>query len=191
MDTVHLGPAWKSKDVSASSWYSKINRTTVQIGQLWYTRWNWNIGMSFIFSHLTVHEALKAHLHGSNLRTLECHYLEKHGPKIQDYAISCNSNITSFIFYSTEYYWLLLITFQMHAVWLHYVVIVQHPCRCAFNFLMYTNWHANVPLQQLYQDYSCPSMGDQRKWFDLDKQEAISSFLDKPYEDQSTMDTYV
>ena len=48
--------------------------------------------------------ALKAHLHGSNLRALECQYLEKRGPKIQDYAISCNSNITSFIFYSTEYY---------------------------------------------------------------------------------------
>ena len=44
---------------------------------------------------------LKAHLHGSNLRALECQYLEKRGPKIQDYAISCNSNITSFIFYST------------------------------------------------------------------------------------------
>ena len=48
---------------------------------------------------------LKAHLHGSNLcGVLECQYLEKHGPKIQDYTISCNSNITSLIFYSTEYY---------------------------------------------------------------------------------------
>ena len=38
---------------------------------------------------------LKAHLHGSNLHALECQYLEKRSPKIQDYVISCNSNITS------------------------------------------------------------------------------------------------
>ena len=43
-------------------------------------------------------------LHGSNLRVLECQYLEKRGPKIQDYVISCNSNITSFVFYSTTDY---------------------------------------------------------------------------------------
>ena len=36
-------------------------------------------------------------LKGSNLHSLECHYLEKCGPKIQDYIISCNINIISFV----------------------------------------------------------------------------------------------
>ena len=52
--------------------------------------------------HNVRHNRLKAHLHGSNLRVLECQYLEKRGPKIQDYVISCNSDITSFVFYSTS-----------------------------------------------------------------------------------------
>ena len=47
---------------------------------------------------------LKAHLHGSNLHALECQYLEKRGPKVQDYIISCNSNITSFQVLSTTDY---------------------------------------------------------------------------------------
>ena len=47
---------------------------------------------------------LKAHLHGSNLHALECHYFENRGPKIQDYIISCNSNITSFQVLSTTDY---------------------------------------------------------------------------------------
>ena len=55
--------------------------------------------------YLALMYILKVHLHGSNLRTLECQYLEKHGPKIQGYVISCNSNITSFVFISsTKYY---------------------------------------------------------------------------------------
>ncbi len=44
---------------------------------------------------------LKAHLHGSSSRMLECQYFEKSGSIIQDYVISCNSNITSFIFISS------------------------------------------------------------------------------------------
>ncbi len=48
---------------------------------------------------------LKVHLHRSSLHTLECQYLEKSGSIIQDYVISYNSNITSFIFISsTKYY---------------------------------------------------------------------------------------
>ena len=38
---------------------------------------------------------------GSNLRALECQYLEKRGQKIQDYIISYNSNITLFVFISS------------------------------------------------------------------------------------------
>ena len=54
---------------------------------------------NIIKASFTIHHIrLKVHLHGSNLRVLECQYLEKRGPKIQDYLISCNSNITSFIF---------------------------------------------------------------------------------------------
>ena len=44
---------------------------------------------------------LKAHLHG--IRALECQYLGKFGLKIQDYVISCNNNITSFVLSITDY----------------------------------------------------------------------------------------
>ena len=44
------------------------------------------------------HMYLKAHLHGSNLRALECQYLEKRGPNIQNYVSNGNDNITSFAF---------------------------------------------------------------------------------------------
>ena len=57
-------------------------------------------------------DGLKAHLHRSNLHVLECQYLEKRGPKIQVYVISCNSSITSFMFYSTDY-------IPDACVWLH------------------------------------------------------------------------
>ena len=55
--------------------------------------------------YLALMYILKVHLHGSKLHTLECQYLEKYGPKIQVYVISCNSNITLFVFISsTKYY---------------------------------------------------------------------------------------
>ena len=47
---------------------------------------------------------LKVHQHGRNLCGSECQYLEKCGPKIQDYVIGCNSNITSLVFISNTDY---------------------------------------------------------------------------------------
>ena len=48
---------------------------------------------------------------------LECQYLENRGPKIQDYVISCNSNIcTLVVVVSTTDY------IPDHVLWLHYVV---------------------------------------------------------------------
>ena len=76
---------------------------------------------------------LKVHLHGSNLCVLKCQSLEKRGPKIQDYVISCNSNITSFILYSTTDYIPDACGTGMAS--LRSDSNFRDPCRCAFNYL--------------------------------------------------------